>query len=985
MTLAAALRWRSGRFLPALIPPLALVLLLHALVAHSRPAGGSVNTVIISEVAWGGTAASSNDEWIELHNTTPFALDLSGWTLQDGDGELEIVLAGSIPAGGFYLLERSDDNTVSDIPADQIYSGSLANGGERLTLANSNGQVVDTANGDGGAWPAGTASPTYASMERGAPQAPDTDANWLSNNGLITNGLDANGQPLRGTPGQPNAAWFASPASTLLINAVLYDGYEANDADEAIQLYNSGDEPLELAGWQVSNGSSVAMLPAGTILAPGGTIWLARDATAFQRQFGFSPLLVLAPWPTLANDGDEVLLLTPWGETADVLVYEGGDMGIDGWSGPAILPYVVTGVFGAEGQILYRRLAQDNGLPVADTDTAADWAQHPADVINGRKVRYPGWDLESLFQTARITQTAVLTVAIAPDHAYTTLVNQIHSAQSSLQIVSLSLENVAIGQALAAAAGRGVAVTILLEGSPAGGLADQERYICQLVETAGGACWFMISDAPAYIADRYRYMHAKYMVIDGTRAVISSENLSPNSLPDDDKSDGTWGRRGVLLVTDVPGVVARLQAIFAADFAPAVHQDLFRWTAGHSVYGAPPAGFVPITVTGGTTYTVRYPQPAVFSGQFAFEVLHSPENSLRDMDSLLGLLARAGEGDTVLVQQLQERPYWGASSSNPVTDPNLRLEAYLAAARRGARVRLLLDSFFDDGGPTSNRATCNYVRHIAAVEGLDLGCMLGNPAGMGIHNKMVLVEIDGRGWIHVGSLNGTEQSAKGNREVALQVQSDGAYAWLAEMFWGDWPRTVYLPLAQDMRGRANYPLISEIYYDPLGLDDAEFIEIANPGRLPVDLSDWQLGDAVQPTDFEDMRRFPAGTMLAPGEVLVVATTAAGFRAQFGYEPDFEILDSDPAVPDLPDDPAWGDPAAFLQLGNSGDEIVLRNPAGVVVDVVTYGEGQYPGVATCELLPAAGYSLERWPYWLDTGDCSKDFRAWPLPTPGFLPG
>src|SRR5690606_23114494 len=159
---------------------------------------------------------------------------------------------------------------------DQIYSGSLANGGERLTLANSNGQVVDTANGDGGTWPAGTASPTYASMERGASQAPDTDANWLSNNGLITNGLDANGQPLRGTPGQPNAAWFASPASTLLINAVLYDGYEANDADEAIQLYNSGDEPLELAGWQVSNGSSVAMLPAGTILAPGGTIWLAR-------------------------------------------------------------------------------------------------------------------------------------------------------------------------------------------------------------------------------------------------------------------------------------------------------------------------------------------------------------------------------------------------------------------------------------------------------------------------------------------------------------------------------------------------------------------------------------------------------------------------------------------------------------------------------------------------------------------------------------
>src|SRR5690606_9927162 len=109
----------------------------------------------------------------------------------------------------------------------------------------------------------------------------------------------------------------------------------------------------------------------------------------------------------------------------------------------------------------------------------------------------------------------------------------------------------------------------------------------------------------------------------------------------------------------------------------------------------------------------------------------------------------------------------------------------------------------------------------------------------------------------------------------------------------------------------------------------------------------------------------------------------GFRAQFGYDPDFEILDSDPAVPDLPDDPAWGDPATFLQLGNSGDEIILRSPAGVVIDVVTYGDGVYPGVVACGLLPTAGYSLERWPYWLDIGDCSTDFRAWPLPTPGYL--
>ena len=42
---------------------------------------------------------------------------------------------------------------------------------------------------------------------------------------------------------------------------------------------------------------------------------------------------------------------------------------------------------------------QTTGLPVPDTDTAADWAQATAvednglDAINGKKVQYPGWDL----------------------------------------------------------------------------------------------------------------------------------------------------------------------------------------------------------------------------------------------------------------------------------------------------------------------------------------------------------------------------------------------------------------------------------------------------------------------------------------------------------------------------------------------------------------------------------------------------------------
>ena len=92
------------------------------------------------------------------------------------------------------------------------------------------------------------------------------------------------------------------------------------------------------------------------------------------------------------------------------MAYEGGDPTDTGWTAPGIDPYGGDTVglerfaqgeqsieaFGKEGQILYRKLDQTTGLPVPDTDTAADWAQattveeNGLDLINGMKVQYPG-------------------------------------------------------------------------------------------------------------------------------------------------------------------------------------------------------------------------------------------------------------------------------------------------------------------------------------------------------------------------------------------------------------------------------------------------------------------------------------------------------------------------------------------------------------------------------------------------------------------
>ena len=84
--------------------------------------------VRVSEIAWMGSSASANDEWIELENMTDTQLSLEGWELSSEDGQLSTVLRGSIMPRGFYLLERTDDNSAVGVSADQWVWGLAGSG-----------------------------------------------------------------------------------------------------------------------------------------------------------------------------------------------------------------------------------------------------------------------------------------------------------------------------------------------------------------------------------------------------------------------------------------------------------------------------------------------------------------------------------------------------------------------------------------------------------------------------------------------------------------------------------------------------------------------------------------------------------------------------------------------------------------------------------------------------------------------------------------
>lgn len=107
----------------------------------------------VTEIAWMGTTASANDEWIEIHNSGSETVSLSGWSLVASDGTPSITLSGSIGVGEYKLLERTDDTTYPGISALVIFTGALGNEGESLTLRDGNSTVQSMA--FSGGWPAG--------------------------------------------------------------------------------------------------------------------------------------------------------------------------------------------------------------------------------------------------------------------------------------------------------------------------------------------------------------------------------------------------------------------------------------------------------------------------------------------------------------------------------------------------------------------------------------------------------------------------------------------------------------------------------------------------------------------------------------------------------------------------------------------------------------------------------------------------------------
>lgn len=225
--------------------------------SESALASVVINTmpVVINEVAWAGTAASVNDEWIELYNRTPLAIALDKWTLRAEDGVPYINLSGNIEPKSYYLIERGDeDEAISDIEADLSvpFSGvghgsGLEDNGEVLSLlyfpeAYATTTMDQTAVTGLGGWVGGDKN-LRRSMERFSPDAEgDLASSWGTNNGLIRNGADFAGNIISGTPKARNSMNYliAKGAPYVSSNVVLSEENSPYLVNNTLQVFQPG-------------------------------------------------------------------------------------------------------------------------------------------------------------------------------------------------------------------------------------------------------------------------------------------------------------------------------------------------------------------------------------------------------------------------------------------------------------------------------------------------------------------------------------------------------------------------------------------------------------------------------------------------------------------------------------------------------------------------------------------------------------------------
>ena len=178
--------------------------------ALAAPLSAQPGPVVISELMWPGSTASTADGWIELYNLSDTTVDLTGWTLTYRSGDEDKVMivldAAEILPGQTFLIANyaaNHKNSLLAVEPQRVDSAvSLPNTKLFLHLYDGDpqagGQLIDVVDDGRGAPFAGDSASKSAMVRIAFDQPGDQPESWAT--ATEQSGWDAGASEL-GTPG----------------------------------------------------------------------------------------------------------------------------------------------------------------------------------------------------------------------------------------------------------------------------------------------------------------------------------------------------------------------------------------------------------------------------------------------------------------------------------------------------------------------------------------------------------------------------------------------------------------------------------------------------------------------------------------------------------------------------------------------------------------------------------------------------------------
>ena len=223
--------------------------------------------IILNEILPNPVGADTENEFMEIFNTTSAAIDLSGWKISDSAKAFG--LSGSIAAKSYLYYLRSETNIA-------LNNSTF----EEVKLIAPNDELADYI--------------SYDSADEGAAYARTASGTWE--------------WTTSSTPGAQNYFYIASiiydtstPAEEKIFFTEICPNPKGADEREFIEIFNNDNKPIDVGNWTIANLKKRFVIPEETMIYPGEYLVFYKAVSKL----------------TLNNSQEELTLQNAFGQTAD--------------------------------------------------------------------------------------------------------------------------------------------------------------------------------------------------------------------------------------------------------------------------------------------------------------------------------------------------------------------------------------------------------------------------------------------------------------------------------------------------------------------------------------------------------------------------------------------------------------------------------------------------------------------------------------------